>query len=90
MRQGAGRDLPDRRELFIRMNASLAQHVVIVPVLWRNGVSTVDKALHVDLAGWDSDLWRLGDGTSRREVRRAIGGAGSGGACAVKSRGGAR
>jgi peptide/nickel transport system substrate-binding protein len=41
--------------LFIRMNDMLVQNVVVIPVLWRNGVSASATRLRgMDLTGWDS------------------------------------
>jgi len=49
-----------RAALFIRMNDIVIQNVVVIPVLWRNGVSGAANALHgMDLTGWDSTFWRL-------------------------------
>jgi peptide/nickel transport system substrate-binding protein len=49
-----------RAALFIKMNDLLIQNVVVIPVLWRNGVSASSLKLHgMDLSGWDSTLWRL-------------------------------
>jgi peptide/nickel transport system substrate-binding protein len=42
------------------MNDIVIQNVVVIPVLWRNGVSASSNTLHgMDLTGWDSTLWRL-------------------------------
>jgi peptide/nickel transport system substrate-binding protein len=49
-----------RAALFIRMNDLVIQNVVVIPVLWRNGVSAAATRLHgMELSGWDSALWRL-------------------------------
>ena len=48
-----------RAAMFTRMNDLLIQNVVVIPVLWRNGVSAVSARLRLDLSGWDSNLWRL-------------------------------
>jgi peptide/nickel transport system substrate-binding protein len=49
-----------RAALFIRMNDLVIQNVVVVPVLWRNGVSAATARLRgMDLSGWDSTFWRL-------------------------------
>ena len=49
-----------RAALFIRMNDILIQNVVVIPVLWRNGVSASATRLRgMDLTGWDSTFWRL-------------------------------
>ena len=49
-----------RAALFIKMNDLVIQNVVVIPVLWRNGVSASAAALKgMALTGWDSTLWRL-------------------------------
>jgi peptide/nickel transport system substrate-binding protein len=49
-----------RATLFHRMNDMLIQNVVVIPVLWRNGVSAAAARLQgLELSGWDSQLWRL-------------------------------
>ncbi len=49
-----------RAALFIKMNELVIQHVVVIPVLWRNGVSASSIRLRgMDLSGWDSTLWHL-------------------------------
>ena len=49
-----------RAALFIRMNDLVIQNVVVIPVLWRNGVSAVQARLRgMELSGWDVTLWRL-------------------------------
>jgi peptide/nickel transport system substrate-binding protein len=49
-----------RATLFHRMNDMVIQNVVVIPVLWRNGVSAVAARLQgLELSGWDSQLWRL-------------------------------
>ena len=49
-----------RAALFIKMNDVVIQNVVVIPVLWRNGVSGAVTALQgMDLTGWDSNFWRL-------------------------------
>jgi peptide/nickel transport system substrate-binding protein len=49
-----------RAALFIKMNDLLIQHVVVIPVLWRNGVSASSTRLQgLDLSGWDTTFWRL-------------------------------
>jgi len=53
-------DLVNRAALFLRMNDIVIGNVVVIPVLWRNGVSGSGQALMgMDLTGWDSTLWRL-------------------------------
>ena len=49
-----------RAALFIKMNDIVISNVVVIPVLWRNGVSGSGLKLRgMDLSGWDSTLWRL-------------------------------
>ena len=49
-----------RAALFIKMNDLVIQNVVVIPVLWRNGVGAATTRLRgMDLSGWDSYLWRL-------------------------------
>ncbi|MGH7325037.1 MAG: peptide ABC transporter substrate-binding protein [Candidatus Rokuibacteriota bacterium] len=49
-----------RATLFIKMNDLLIQEAVVIPVLWRNGVSASSLRLHgMDLSGWDTTFWRL-------------------------------
>ncbi|MBM3219777.1 MAG: peptide ABC transporter substrate-binding protein [Candidatus Rokubacteria bacterium] len=49
-----------RAAMFIRMNDLLIQHVVVVPVLWRNGVGAAANRLRgIAQSGWDSTLWNL-------------------------------
>jgi peptide/nickel transport system substrate-binding protein len=49
-----------RAALFIKMNDIVIQNVVVIPVLWRNGVSASSLRLAgMDLTGWDSTFWHL-------------------------------
>ena len=49
-----------RAALFIRMNDMVIQNVVVIPLVWRNGVSAAATKLQgMELTGWDSALWRL-------------------------------
>jgi peptide/nickel transport system substrate-binding protein len=49
-----------RAALFIKMNDLVIQNVVVIPVLWRNGVSaSTHKLRGMDLTGWDTTMWRL-------------------------------
>jgi peptide/nickel transport system substrate-binding protein len=49
-----------RAALFIKMNDLVIQNVVVIPVLWRNGVSASSQKLRgMDLTGWDTTMWRL-------------------------------
>jgi peptide/nickel transport system substrate-binding protein len=49
-----------RAAMFIRMNDTIVQTGVVIPVNWRNGVAAAASRLRgTDLTGWDSNLWRL-------------------------------
>src|SRR5262245_3335707 len=49
-----------RAAMFIRMNDLLIQNVVVIPVVWRNGVGAATTKLRgLALSGWDSTLWNL-------------------------------
>jgi peptide/nickel transport system substrate-binding protein len=49
-----------RAALFVKMNDLVIQNVVVIPVLWRNGVGAANTRLRgMDLSGWDSTFWRL-------------------------------
>ena len=49
-----------RAALFIKMNDLVIQNAVVIPVLWRNGVSASSLPLRgMDLTGWDSTFWHL-------------------------------
>ncbi len=49
-----------RAALIIRMNDLLIEDVVLIPVIWRNGVRAVSHKLHgIELSDWDSDFWDL-------------------------------
>jgi peptide/nickel transport system substrate-binding protein len=52
---------PARRAAhIIRMNDILITDVVLIPMVWRNGVRAVGHKLHgMALSDWDSDLWDL-------------------------------
>jgi peptide/nickel transport system substrate-binding protein len=53
-------DTAKRAAMFIRMNDLVIQHVVVIPVSFRNGASGVATRLGgTDLSAWDSNLWRL-------------------------------
>ncbi|HEV8584599.1 MAG TPA: peptide ABC transporter substrate-binding protein [Methylomirabilota bacterium] len=53
-------DVVKRAALFIRMNDLVIRDVVVIPVLWRNGVGGANARLHgMDLNGWDTTMWRL-------------------------------
>ena len=46
--------------LAAQMNDLVIQDVVVIPLLWRNGVSASSARLRsLDLTGWDSTLWHL-------------------------------
>jgi peptide/nickel transport system substrate-binding protein len=45
---------------FVRLNDLVVQHVVSIPILWRNFVAGVSTRLRsTELSSWDSYLWRL-------------------------------
>jgi peptide/nickel transport system substrate-binding protein len=49
-----------RAALCIKLNDLTIQNVVVIPILWRNGVSASNARLRgMDLTGWDSTMWRL-------------------------------
>jgi peptide/nickel transport system substrate-binding protein len=49
-----------RAAQFIRMNDTVVQNGVVIPVNWRNGVAAAATRLRgMDLTGWDSNMWRL-------------------------------
>jgi peptide/nickel transport system substrate-binding protein len=49
-----------RAALFIRMNDMVIEHNVVVPMVWRAGVSAVNAKLRdLELTPWDSNLWHL-------------------------------
>jgi len=53
-------DAVKRAAAYIQMNDLLAQHVVIVPFLWRGRAAAVSNRLRgTDLSGWDSDCWNI-------------------------------
>ena len=46
--------------MFIRMNDLLIQNVVVIPVVWRNGVGAATARLRgMAHSGWDSSFWNL-------------------------------
>ena len=53
-------DPVQRAALIIRMNDLLIDDVVLIPLVWRNGVRAVSHKLHgMELSDWDSDFWDL-------------------------------
>jgi peptide/nickel transport system substrate-binding protein len=53
-------DVTKRAALFIKMNDLVIQNVVVIPVLWRFGVSASATRLRgMDLTGWDSTFCHL-------------------------------
>jgi peptide/nickel transport system substrate-binding protein len=49
-----------RAALFVKLNDLTIQNVVVIPILWRNGVSASNARLRgMDLTGWDSTMWHL-------------------------------
>ena len=44
----------------MRMNDLVIANVVVIPVLWRNGVGAAGARLQgMELNGWDTSMWRL-------------------------------
>ena len=61
--------IPKRAALIIRMNDLLIEDIVLIPVIWRNGVRAMSHKLQgVELSDWDSDFWDLPIGTGRRRA----------------------
>ena len=53
-------DPTKRAALIIRMNDILIEDVVVIPVVWRNGVRAMSHKLQgVELSNWDSEFWGL-------------------------------
>ena len=53
-------DPVQRATLIIRMNDLLIEDVVLIPMIWRNGVRGMSHQLQgVELSNWDSDFWAL-------------------------------
>jgi peptide/nickel transport system substrate-binding protein len=53
-------DPAKRAALIIRMNDLLIEDVVLIPLVWRNGVRGVGHKLRgMELSDWDSDVWDL-------------------------------
>ena len=52
-------DPAKRAAMFIKMNDLLIQNVVVIPIVWRNGVGAANARLRLALSGWDSTLWNL-------------------------------
>jgi peptide/nickel transport system substrate-binding protein len=53
-------DAVKRAATYIQMNDLIAQHVVVVPFLWRGAGSAVSNRLRgTELSGWDSDCWNI-------------------------------
>jgi peptide/nickel transport system substrate-binding protein len=53
-------DPAKRAAHIIRMNDILIEDVVLIPLIWRNGVRGVNHKLHgMELSDWDSDFWHL-------------------------------
>ena len=49
-----------RAALIIRMNDMLIEDVVLIPIIWRNGVRAMSHKLQgMELSDWDSDFWDL-------------------------------
>jgi peptide/nickel transport system substrate-binding protein len=60
-KQAEGELDPVKRAVaIIRMNDLLIEDVVLIPVIWRNGVRAVSHKLYgMELSDWDSDFWDL-------------------------------
>jgi peptide/nickel transport system substrate-binding protein len=41
------------------MNDMVINNVVVIPVVYRPGVSAVSNKLHAPLSGWDNNTWAL-------------------------------
>jgi len=50
-----------RAALFIRMNDLVCADQVVIPVVYRPGVSAVASKLEVDISGWDNNTANLKD-----------------------------
>jgi peptide/nickel transport system substrate-binding protein len=50
-----------RAALFIRMNDLVCGDNAVIPIVYRPRVVAVSNRLHVDISGWDNDLWNLRD-----------------------------
>jgi peptide/nickel transport system substrate-binding protein len=49
-----------RAAMMIRLNDLVIQHVVVVPVSFRNGASGVSTRLGgTEISAWDSNFWHL-------------------------------
>jgi peptide/nickel transport system substrate-binding protein len=58
MQVAAELDPVKRASLVIRMNDLLIDDVVIIPIVWRNGVRAVSLTLDgMAPTSWDSDVW---------------------------------
>ncbi len=54
-------DAVKRATLFIKMNDMVVNDVVVIPEIYRPGVSGVANGLNVWISGWDSNFWALQD-----------------------------
>jgi peptide/nickel transport system substrate-binding protein len=53
-------DPAKRAAHIMRMNDILIEDVVLIPVIWRNGVRAMSHTLQgIELSDWDSDFWHL-------------------------------
>jgi peptide/nickel transport system substrate-binding protein len=50
-----------RAALFIKMNDMVVDNVVVIPEIYRPGVSGVAKNLNAPISGWDSNMWAIQD-----------------------------
>lgn len=59
-RQAEGElDPVKRAALFIAMNDLVIENQVVIPVIYRPGVSAASNTLHCQPSGWDSSLWNV-------------------------------
>ena len=50
-----------RAAMFIKLNDLVVDNVVVIPLIFRKGVSGVINGLQLRLSGWDTDTWDLPD-----------------------------
>jgi peptide/nickel transport system substrate-binding protein len=50
-----------RAAMFIQMNDLVCSQHVVIPIVYRPGVSAVAEKLQVNPSGWDSNFWNLQD-----------------------------
>ncbi len=54
-------DTVKRAAQFIQLNDMVVNDVVVIPIIFRKGVSAAINGLHAPLSGWDNDTWDLPD-----------------------------